>query len=220
MTPLSPVGFAQYGNYLALVRGEFEEGYRYVKLALSLMKQMPSRAHDGDIIYDSNHTKLVVEPMQSAVENYLEAFKAAMKNGATRNAMKCSFMYDIESFWSGKKLDAIVEFMKKTMKQMRYHKNVLMLEIILPLFRVALRLTGQTDTSQQSHLTDVFGETRKEGDIAGKLTTLMLTVSFNGCYEALMFREFDKALDSAEKFFEEQSQSTLTMSAPLFHRSL
>jgi predicted ATPase len=113
MTPLSPVGFAQYGNYLALVRGEFEEGYRYVKLALSLMKQMPSRAHDGDIIYDSNHTKLVVEPMQSAVENYLEAFKAAMKNGATRNAMKCSFMYDIESFWSGKKLDAIVEFMKK-----------------------------------------------------------------------------------------------------------
>jgi predicted ATPase len=221
MTALSPVGFAQYGNYLALVRGEFEEGYRYVKLALSLMKQMPSRAHDGDIICFSNHTRLLVEPMQSAVENYLEAYKAAMKNGATRNAMQCSFMYDVSSFWSGKKLDAVVESMKATMKQMKYHKNLVMLEIVLPLYRVALRLTGQSDTSpQQNQLTDVFGETRKEGDVGGKLTTLVLTAHFNGFYEALMFRDFEKARDSVEKFFAEQSQSTLTMSNPMFHRLL
>ncbi len=159
--------------------------------------------------------------MQSAVENYLEAYKAAMKNGATRNAMQCSFMYDVSSFWSGKKLDAVVESMKATMKQMKYHKNLVMLEIVLPLYRVALRLTGQSDTSpQQNQLTDVFGETRKEGDVGGKLTTLVLTAHFNGFYEALMFRDFEKARDSVEKFFAEQSQSTLTMSNPMFHRLL
>lgn len=93
MSSLSPVGFAQYGNYLAFVRDEFEEGYRYVKFALSLMKKIPSRAHQGTTMLYSNHIKLYVEPMQSAVEFYLEAYKAAMKSG-NPYAVTCSYAHD------------------------------------------------------------------------------------------------------------------------------
>ena len=82
MSPMSPIAFAQYGNYLALVRDEFQEGYHYAKLALSLMKKSPSRAHDGNIMFHSNYTKLYVEPMQSVIELYPDAYRASMKSGS------------------------------------------------------------------------------------------------------------------------------------------
>uniref|UniRef100_A0A7S2L2X7 Orc1-like AAA ATPase domain-containing protein n=1 Tax=Skeletonema marinoi TaxID=267567 RepID=A0A7S2L2X7_9STRA len=217
MTPLSPIGFAQYGNYLALVREEFEEGYRYVKFALSLMKQIPSRAHDGDVIYYSTHTKLAVEPMQNAVENYLEAYKAAMKSGATKYAIASCYLYDTFSFWSGKRLDIVVESMKATMKQMRYHKNMLTRTLLLPTLRVAVRLMGRNNTSQ-SDLNDIFDENCEEEDVTGKITSVSAVAAIVKLHESLVFREFDKAKICVEKMFKTQSLSGFNMSAPMFHR--
>jgi predicted ATPase len=113
MSPLSPMGFAQYGNYLALFRGDFEGGYRYVKCALSLMKTMHSRAHDGEIIWYSTHTRLHVEPIQSAVELYFDGHVAALKSGATRYALFALYYHVVFSFWSGKKLDVFMNSMKQ-----------------------------------------------------------------------------------------------------------
>ena len=198
MSPLSPVGFARYGNYLALVRDEFEEGYRYVTFALSLMRIIPSRAHDGSIMFDSNHTKLYVEPMQSAVEFYLGAYRASMKSGdPSAIAIACSFVYDSIGFWSGKELNAVVVSMKETMKESKYHKNLVLLTLALPMFQMALRLMGQSDTPQS----DPLGETSKEGDITGKHATLLHTMFFVRLSEALIFREFDQAREATEKYF-------------------
>ncbi len=219
MTPLSPIGFAQYGNYLALVREEFEEGHRYVKFALSLMKQIPSRSHDGAVKYYSNHTKLVVEPMQRAVENYLEAYKAAMKSGATKYAIASRYLYDSFSFWSGKRLDEVVESMKTTMKQMKYHKNMLTRALLLPTNRVALRLMGHNDTPQCG-LNDIIDEKPEEEDVTGKITSVTVVTTITKLYESLVFREFDKAKNSVENMLETQSLSGFNMSAPLFHRIL
>lgn len=219
MTPLSAIGFAQYGNYLAIVREEFEEGYRYVKFALSLMKQIPSRSHDGDVMYYSNHTKLIVEPMQRAVENYLEAHKAAMRSGATKYAIASSYLYDSFSFWSGKRLDVVVESMKTTMKQMKYHKNMLTRALLLPTNRVALRLTGHNDTSHGG-LNDIFDENREEGDVTGKITSVTVVTTNAKLYESLVFREFDRAKNCVENMLETQSLSGFNMSAPMYHRIL
>ena len=90
MSSYSPSAFAQYGNYLALIGDDFEEGCRYVKFALSLMKKVPSRAHDGITMFYSNHTKLYVEPMQSSIECYLDARKACLKSGIPF-ALSCSY---------------------------------------------------------------------------------------------------------------------------------
>eukprot|EP00975_Prorocentrum_lima_P054390 11408119-Prorocentrum_lima.AAC.1 len=60
--------------------------------------------------------------------------------------------------------------MKDTMKESKYHKNFVVLTFMLPMFRVALRLIGQSDAPapQQDNLTNAFGfgETFSEGDNA------------------------------------------------------
>ena len=214
MTSLSPIGFAQYGNYLALVREEFEEGYRYAKFALSLMKQIPSRAHDGGVIYYSTHTKLAIEPMQSAVESYLDAYKAAMKSGATKYAIASCYLYDSFRFWLGKRLDVVVESMNTTLKHMKYHKNMLTRSLLLPTCRVALRLMGH------NNMDVVFDKNCEEEDVTGKITSVSDVASFAKLYESLLFREFDKAKKYVEMMFETQSLSGFNMSAPMFHRIL
>jgi len=204
MSPHSPSAFAQYGNYLALIEDKFEEGYRYVKLALSLMKKTASRAHDGSTIFRSTHTRLHVEPMQSSIECYFDAFKAHMKSGNTySNAVWCSSVYNMCCLWSGKELNAVFVSMKDTMKELKYHKNFVVLTLMKPTFRVALRLIGQSDAPapQQENLTNAFGEAFNEGGNAGKYATLFHTMYFAKLCEALMFRELNEAGDAAEKYF-------------------
>ncbi|KAK1734218.1 hypothetical protein QTG54_014985, partial [Skeletonema marinoi] len=202
MSPHSPSAFAQYGSYLALIEDEFEEGYRYVKFALSLMKKIPSRAHDSTTMFWSTHTRIHIEPMQSSIECYLDAYKAAMKSGNTY-AVSSSSVYNNCCLWSGKELNAVVDSMKDTMKESKYHKNFVVLTFMMPMFRVALRLIGQSDApaSQQDNLTNAFGETFSEGDNAGKYATLLHTMYFAKLSEALLFRELNQAEDAAEKYF-------------------
>ena len=56
---------------------------------------------------------------------------------------------------------------------------------MLVMFRVALRLIGQSDAlaSQQDNLTNTSDETFNEGDIAGKYATLLHTmyITSGGC---------------------------------------
>ena len=212
MSPLSGVGFAIFGNYLALVKGEVEEGYRYVKIALSLMKRMPSIAHDSEIMYYSAHTRLRVEPIQSANEHYIVAHRGAMASGAVRFAFACAFVYDNNSFWAGKKLGLVVNSIKETMKQMIFYKNLVMLALLRPICRLSLRLTGQSDVHQRDDLTNIFGETYKEGEgISSKLPPVMLTECFAKFSEGLIFREVDKARDSIQQYLSIQGLTTANM---------
>mmetsp|Transcript_8460 Transcript_8460/g.13198 ORF Transcript_8460/g.13198 Transcript_8460/m.13198 type:complete len:315 (-) Transcript_8460:2326-3270(-) len=178
------------------------------------MKRIPSIAHDSEIMYYSAHTKLRVEPMQSAIESYNDIYKVAMASGAARFAFGCSFMYDYCRFWSGKKLDVVMKSMKETMKQMVFYKNFVMLALEEPVFRLSLRLTGQSDEHQHGDLTNVFGEFYREGGASTKLPMVMLTICFVQFYEGLVFREVDKARDSVQKYISIQDLSAVNMSNP------
>jgi predicted ATPase len=204
MSPLAPVGFALYGNYLTLVRGEVGEGYRYVKFSLSLMKSMPSRAHDSEIMFYATPTRLRIEPIQSSIEYFTDAYKAAMAAGSMRYALGCSVHYNNCSFWSGKKLDVVVHLMEEMMKQLNYHKNFAIIALTLPVKRIELRLMGQSDdTPENEDMINAFGD---------KLPTmLLLTICFVNFYEGLIFREFDKVRDHIEKYSSIQSLTTVNM---------
>ena len=221
----SPSAFAQYGNYLALVGDNFEEGYRYVKFALSLMKKVPSRAHDGVTMFYSNHTKLYVEPMQSSIECYVDARKACLKSG-NPYATTCSYTYNNLCLWSGKELNAVIVSMKDAMKEMKYLKHSVVLTVMRPIFRVALRLMGQSDApSPQQDLTHASGEAFvfPEDEMSGKYATQLHTIFFVRLSEALIFRELDKATDAAERYFtiDNSLGSDFTLSAPnMFFRRL
>ena len=196
----SPVGFAQYGNYLAFVRNEFEEGYRYVKVALSMREKVQCRPLYGPITYYANHTKLHVEPMQSAIELYLDAYKASMKSGHPY-AKEISFCYVTFCFWSGKNLKTVIASLKETMKEAKYHKNLIMLTLLLPMFRMSLRLMGQSCAPQQEEMVNAFGETCKIDDFTGRHMMHMHSLFFARLSEALIFREIDEAKEATEKYF-------------------
>jgi len=97
----------------------------------------------------------------------------------------------------------VVDSMKDTMKESKYHKNFVALTLMLPMLRVALRLIGQSDAPapQQDNLTNAFGETFNEGNNAGKYASLLHTMYFAKLSEALIFRELNEAEDAAEKYF-------------------
>jgi hypothetical protein len=132
--------------------------------------------------------------MQSAVEFYLEAYKAAMKSG-NPYAVTCSYAHDNICFWSGKELNAVVDSMKKTMNETKYHKNMLGLALILPTFRMALRLISLSDAPEQDGLT--------HASIIRKHVTHLHTINilFVSLSEALLFREFDKAREATDEYF-------------------
>ena len=199
MGPLSPIAFALYSNYLALIDNEYEVSRRYVKFALSLTKK--SRARIGDVMYYCNHSRLVTEPIQSAIELYLETYKVAMKSGATKYAIASCYVNTIYSFWTGKKLDAVVQSMTETMALMKYHKHMLMVTLLLPLFRTALRLIGESDMAHQSGVTDIFGETNKEEECK-KLPSHKVAIALSAIYEALVFRDLEKTTEFVEQMFE------------------
>lgn len=201
MSPHSPLAFVQYGNFNALMYQNYEVGYHYVKLGLALMKQSSSRVQDCQVIFFSAYTRLHVEPLQAAVELFLDGFKAAMRSGATRDAMKCAYFYDICSFWAGKRLNEVARSMEETIKQMRFHKHIVLISIMLPIVRTTLRMVGESAIPQQNNMTCVFGETHGEEDMTEKIPSAMITKNFIDCYEAFIFRQFGNVRDCAEKFF-------------------
>jgi len=201
MGPHSPSAFAQYSYYLTTIEGNFQEGYRYAKFALSLAKEIPSRAHEGSTIFWSSHTRIYVEPMQSSIECYLDAYEAHMKSG-NPYAVASSLVYNNLCLWSGKHLNVVVSSMNDTLKESKYYKNIAVLKLTVPMFRVALRLKGESDAPapQQDNITDTVGK-NNEGDNDGKYATLLHTMFFAKLSEAFIFREFNEARHAVEKYF-------------------
>lgn len=204
MSPLSPLAFVIYSNHLAIIESNYEESRRYVSLGLSLMKQYSCGANDGQIMFHATHTKLCVEPLQSAQEHFLDSMKVSLKSGATRCAMKCALFYSACTLYTGSKtLKEIIKFTEETLKQMKYHKTLLLYCNMLGLLRSTQRLIGESMIPRQIRdLRNAYGETLNEDDILQKVPATAAGMYFQRCYEAFMFREVDKARDFAEKFFE------------------
>ena len=123
-------------------------------------------------------------------------------------------MYDYCRFWTGKKLDIVMTSMKETMKQMVFYKNFVMLALEEPVFRLSMRLTGQSVEHQRGDLTNAFGEFYNKGGASTKLPMVVLAICFVHFYEGLVFREVDKARDSVKKYISIQGISSVNMSNP------
>ncbi len=201
MSPISPIGFALYGNFLAVVRNEFQEGYRYSKLAISLMKKVPSRAQDGMVIFHSAYTRFYVEPMQSAIELYPDAYRAAMKSGIPQASCVFPYTYCNLSFWSGKALKVVVSSMKETLKETKYHNNLNILRQMLPTLRMALRLMSESSMPQQDQDSLINASDRKNDITVKHATFYFHSLYFIGLTEALLFRELDDAIEASKDYF-------------------
>ncbi len=203
MSPISPVGFALYGTFLSVVRNEFQEGYRYSKLALSLMKKIPSRAQDGNVMFHSTCTRIYVEPMQSAIELFPDAYRAALKSGIPQASCIYTYTYGNLSFWSGKALTTVIPSMKETLQNTKFHKNLNIMRQMLPSLRLALRLLGEESSMSQQDQNSLINASDRssKNDITGKHASYFHSLYFIRLTEALLFRELDAAIDASKDYF-------------------
>lgn len=96
------------------------------------------------------------------------------------------------------------------MKQMVFYKSMIMLALLRPLFRLSLRLTGQSDAYDREVLTNVLDETCG----VGEHPMVVLETCCAKIFEALVFREVDIARDSVQKYILMASVSKANMSDP------
>eukprot|EP00984_Skeletonema_dohrnii_P027869 scaffold17563_cov93-Skeletonema_dohrnii-CCMP3373.AAC.1 len=76
MSPMSPIGFVYFGAFMSK-QGDFTSGYRYVKLALSLLDKV-GRESAGEVICMATQVKIFVEPIQAALEHHSDGYAASM----------------------------------------------------------------------------------------------------------------------------------------------
>eukprot|EP00984_Skeletonema_dohrnii_P029272 scaffold19722_cov105-Skeletonema_dohrnii-CCMP3373.AAC.1 len=108
MSPVSPLGFGYYGSYLAK-QGNINDGYHYVKLALSLLDKVGSREYAGEVIFVCTRVKTYVEPLQAALEYHHEGYAAAMASGDSSQAVINLLALNSSSFFAGTNLQRMQE---------------------------------------------------------------------------------------------------------------
>ena len=143
-------------------------------------------------MFHSNYTRLHVEPMQSAIDFYLDAYVASMKSG-NPYAIGCSYVYNTFCFWSGKELNAVILSMNALIKESKIQKNLIVLTLMMPTLRMALRLMSQSSAPQ-------LDKPCEEDEITKKHLLSLRQVYFVRLTEALIFREFDEAREVIDKY--------------------
>jgi predicted ATPase len=108
MSPVSPIGFVHFGSYMAKL-GDIRGGYKYVKLALSLLDKVGSRESAGEVISFGTHVIAYVEPLQAALEYYKEGYAAAMSSGDTIQAAANLIFSCANSFFADVHLQVVRE---------------------------------------------------------------------------------------------------------------
>eukprot|EP00985_Skeletonema_marinoi_P001771 scaffold703_cov184-Skeletonema_marinoi.AAC.1 len=101
MSPMSPIGFVYFGAFISK-RGDLSSGYRYVKLALSLLDKV-GKESAGEVICIATQVKIFVEPIQAALEYHDDGYAASMVAGDVSNALLNTILKDACMYVAGVK---------------------------------------------------------------------------------------------------------------------
>lgn len=126
MSPLSPLAFVVYGSFLASM-GDIREGCRYARISKALLDKVGSRQVTGNVMAYFAQLMAYSSPVQSAIEFHIEGGKAAMTSGSTVYGLMNAMLYDICSYWSGKKLRSVVSRLGQTVSLLKQNKGFVFL---------------------------------------------------------------------------------------------
>eukprot|EP00577_Skeletonema_sp_RCC1716_P015034 CAMPEP_0113414248 /NCGR_PEP_ID=MMETSP0013_2-20120614/23905_1 /TAXON_ID=2843 ORGANISM="Skeletonema costatum, Strain 1716" /NCGR_SAMPLE_ID=MMETSP0013_2 /ASSEMBLY_ACC=CAM_ASM_000158 /LENGTH=451 /DNA_ID=CAMNT_0000301071 /DNA_START=60 /DNA_END=1412 /DNA_ORIENTATION=+ /assembly_acc=CAM_ASM_000158 len=107
ISPMSPIGFVYFGSLISK-RGDISSGYRYVKLALSLLDKV-GRESAGEVICMATQVKIFVEPIQAALEHHNDGYAASMVTGDVFNALLNTILKNACKYVAGVKLQTMRE---------------------------------------------------------------------------------------------------------------
>ena len=191
MSPVSPIGFAYYGSYLAK-QGNINEGYHYVKLALSLLDKVGSRENAGEVILVCTQVKSYVEPLQAALEYHREGYSAAMASGDSTQAVINMLALNASSFFAGANLQRIQEQCDNNIQMCEERKQLIFMVQAQQVQRTLSKLIGTGEEPKYS----------SEGrDILASNSSVLRSYHYQTAYVSFIFRSYDDTIENIQKYF-------------------
>eukprot|EP00985_Skeletonema_marinoi_P003659 scaffold1598_cov139-Skeletonema_marinoi.AAC.3 len=190
MSPMSPIGFVYLGGFMSK-RGDISSGYRYVKLALSLLDKV-GRECAGEVIWMATQVKIFVEPIQAANEHHNDGYEASMVAGDVFNALLNAFLKNSCKYVAGVKLQTMREEYNKSERLAKENNYSILLVVIKQVQRDVLRLIGS----------DEEVTIPEEEILIASNNSVLKSYCFRNAHISFMFRSYDDAKEYVLKFYE------------------
>lgn len=192
----SAFGFACFAIILCGPMCMFKLGYRYGKLALSIIERFQANEYAAKVygtVYGCINN--ATEPIQSLLPPLMKAMELGLTVGDTEYAMQCAHKCETIGFASGKALPLLIEEMKMHSKQMLGCKQNSIDILSKPVRQAALNLLGKSADPIK-----LVGEEMTEHDYldsGGSSALLLFFVSSHRMWLEYMFGEYQLAWETA-----------------------
>ena len=142
---LSPAAFARYGLLVCALKGDIKDGYRFGKLATTLVDRLDAREWEAQVIAVANQFLFHwEEPLQNLLEPLLKGYQVGHERGDVEFALLCAGGYSLTYFHSGLKLGPMVKDLGGFCNQMKEYGQFTSLYATLPYWQGVLNLMGRS----------------------------------------------------------------------------
>ncbi|KAL3804135.1 hypothetical protein HJC23_013654 [Cyclotella cryptica] len=193
LSPMSSVGFAYFGGMVGAL-GDIRGGYRYTKLAKSLLDKTQSNEVAGSVICITTEVLSYVQPQQTAIEYRLQGERIALAAGDIHWACMNKLMYTSSLPWCGAKLSVAKKAFADAGRFMEEHGHLAALSYLKTVEHTVLAFIG--DKGQM-----ISDDQLTQSEI-NKNPYLLVVVYFQKLFLALILNKYYDLKRSAEKFFE------------------
>ncbi len=223
-TPVSPYSFVSYGSFLCGVIGDIDSGYKYGKLALSLLDRMASKENKASSLFLYNacihHLK---NHVRDSFPGFMEAHRTGVETGDLEYACYAINVYSCYSFFAGRKLPELTQEMSQSSALMRFYNQNTALTFNLIFEQTIQNLLGQSDDTcrllgqlydERKMLQSHFNENEITAIFHVYLNKLIL------CYLFGDYRQADENVNKLGKKYLEGMPGFLNVSVFYFYSSL
>jgi len=160
--------YAIWGALLSKSRN-FNEAYRFGKLALQANEMVDTHVDDRDIstvIFVHSYIFCWVRPYQESLDPLLRAAESIIRLGRV-DEIKNGFFYISTYFCSGLRLGPLEQDVTRLVESLDSHGLEAAHISIAPLHQMILNLTGNDDTINRNEPTELDGKAMKRGKMSG-----------------------------------------------------
>lgn len=222
--PVSPYSFVSYGSFLCGVIGDIDSGYKYGKLALSLLDRTGNKENKASSLFLYNacihHLK---NHVRDSFPGFMEAHRTGLETGDLEYACYAINVYSCYSFFAGQKLPELKQEMSQSSALMRFYNQNTALTFNLIFEQAIQNLQGQSkDTCRL--LGQLYDERKMlQSHFDANEITAIFHVYLNKlilCYLFGDYRQADDSVNKLGKTYLEGMPGFLNVSVFYFYSSL
>jgi len=191
----STISFALYGGCLLCAMGEYQKGYRFGKLSISLLERFQCKEFYSRVMGTCNgFINISAEPIQSCLPGHKNAIEVGLLTGDTEFAMVNAQLYLGTSLYTGQLLRPLLKETEIYSKQMVEYGHLKMNKLVTILEQVVLYLLG---AEQSRHAVNVLEERVDQKNLAMSMKEATMVLSYR-LWLAYLFGKYTNAAKIAE----------------------